>query len=127
MDKILGREPVLWTTLFAVVLQLGTAFGLALSTEQQALLNAAFVAVLGAVAAAMVSAERVVPLLVGVLQALLQLAVGFGLDLTPEQQTTVLTVAVALVAFWTRGQVLAPVPPPRALVDLAPHRATTSR
>jgi hypothetical protein len=111
MDKIFGREPILWTTLFAVVLQFVTAFGFALTEVQQATLNAAFAVVLGGVAAAFVSVDRFLPLLVGIIQAVLQVGVAFGLSLSPEQQTTVLAVVAAAVAFWTRGQVEAPIPP----------------
>jgi hypothetical protein len=127
MDKILGREPVLWTTLFAMLLQLASAWVLPLTVERQSLLNATFALVLGAVAAALVSAERAVPLLVGVLQAVIQVAVGFGLQLSPETQTALLAAAAAMVAFWTRGQVVSPVPPPRELVMLQPDAAGVYR
>lgn len=63
-SKILGREPVLWLAAVNALVAVAVGFGLDLSTEQQALLQAAVTAVLALVARGQVTptvtaAERV--------------------------------------------------------------------
>lgn len=113
--KIFGREPALWLALVAVAVKLGTAFGLDLSIDQQALVNAGAAAVVGLVIAFAVH-DGVGPGVLGLVQAGLALAVGFGLHWSPEQQSTVLALASAIVAMWTRTQVTAKVPAPATQV-----------
>jgi hypothetical protein len=79
--KLFNREPALWLGLIAIVVKLAAAFGVDVSAEQQAVINA--------VAAA---------------------AVGFGLDWSAEQQAVVLAAASAVVAMWDRTQITAPAP-----------------
>jgi hypothetical protein len=49
-SKILGREPVLWLAALNAVVALAVGFGLELTTERQALIQAALTAVLALVA-----------------------------------------------------------------------------
>lgn len=109
--RALGREPALWLALVTAAIQLSSAFFLDLSTEQQALLNALAVALSGAVTAYMVAQDRMVPALVGAMQALLSVAVGFGADLSPDTQAAVMASVAGVAAMFVRTQVWAPEPP----------------
>lgn len=106
--KILGREPALWLALVAAAVQLGTAFGLDLSKDQQALINAAAVAVVGVLTAISVH-DGIGAAVLGLFQAGVALGVGFGLHWSPDQQSTVLATVAALVAMFVRTQVAAKV------------------
>ena len=50
------------------------------------------------------------PLILGAIQALIALAVGLGLQWTPEQQTLVMVPIGIIVGILTRDRVVAPVP-----------------
>ncbi|WP_228994310.1 hypothetical protein [Streptomyces sp. DH8] len=107
--KILGREPAVLLGLVAVLVKLVAAFGVEVSGEQQAVINAVAAAAVGVTLAVMAS-DGVGAALLGFVQAAIALAVGFGLDWSAEQQAVVLSVAAAVVAMWDRTQVTAPVP-----------------
>lgn len=108
--KLAGREPATWLALVAVAVQLGTAFGLSLSTGQQASINAGAAAVVGLLVAVSVH-DGISAGVLGLIQAGIALGVGFGLHWSPDQQSTALAFAAAVVAMWTRTQVTAKVPP----------------
>jgi hypothetical protein len=107
--KLFGREPAALLSLIAVVVKLVAAFGVEVSGEQQAVINAVAAAAVGVALAAMAN-DGMGAALVGFIQAALALAVGFGLDWSAEQQAVVLSVAAGVVAMWDRTQVTAPVP-----------------
>lgn len=109
--KILGREPALWLALFSGLLQLASAFVFHLSPQEQGLIDASAAAVMGAVTAYVVQRDRLVPAVVGALQALLAVAAGFGLPLSAEQQATLMAALAGLAAMFVRTQVWAPVQP----------------
>lgn len=73
-------------------------------------LNAVAVAVAGVLTAFFVRTDQLVPALSGMAQAVLTLALAFGLHLAPEQQAGVLVIAGMIVAAFVRTQVAAPVP-----------------
>jgi hypothetical protein len=106
--KILGREPAVLLGFVAVVVKLVAAFGVDVSSEQQAVINAVAAAAVGVTLAVMAS-DGIGAALLGFIQAALALAVGFGLDWSAEQQAVVLSVAAGVVAMWDRTQVTAPV------------------
>lgn len=108
--KIFGREPALWLALIAVAVKLSTAFGLDLTSDQQAVINAVAAALVGLIIA-ITTHDGIGAAAIGLVQAGIALAVGFGLHWSPEQQAIVLSFASAIVAMWTRTQVTAPVPP----------------
>ncbi|MEC3994008.1 hypothetical protein VSR01_10805 [Actinacidiphila sp. DG2A-62] len=108
--KIFGREPALWLALIAVAVKLSTAFGLDLTSDQQAVINAVAAALVGLIVA-ITTHDGIGAAVIGFVQAGLALAVGFGLHWSPEQQAVVLSFVSAIVAMWTRTQVTAPVPP----------------
>lgn len=107
--KMLGREPAVLLGLVAVLVKLAAAFGVNVSGEQQAVINAVAAAAVG-VTLAVMARDGVGAALLGFVQAALALAVGFGLGWSAEQQAVVLSVAAAVVAMWDRTQVTAPVP-----------------
>ncbi|WP_327259928.1 hypothetical protein [Streptomyces sp. NBC_01240] len=107
--KIFNREPAVLLGLVAVLVKLVAAFGVEVSGEQQAVINAVAAAAVG-VTLAVMAHDGVGAALVGFIQAAVALAVGFGLDWSAEQQAVVLSVAAAVVAMWDRTQITAPVP-----------------
>lgn len=118
--KIFGREPAAWLALIAVAVKLLAAFGLNVSADQQATINAVAAALMGVLVAAFVH-DGVGAALIGFAQAALALAVGFGLDWSAEKQAVVLAAATVVVGMWDRTQVIAPVP---AAAVQAPSKPT---
>lgn len=111
MPKIFGREPAILLTLFATAVRLLGAFVIDLSGDQQAVLNAAATAIAALTVAFMVRDGQVAAIL-GVAQALLALAIGFGLDVNAEHQAVIMSFVGAVVAAFVRTQVVAPEPAP---------------
>lgn len=109
MTKIVGRDPV-FVAESAVTVLLAVSLFFNFSTDVQALVNAAIVAVGGVFAAWMVAAEKAVPLLSGAARAVIALMLGLGIDIAPNIQAGIMAVLAAVVAFLMRGQVVAPVP-----------------
>ncbi|MFC4035707.1 hypothetical protein ACFO3J_30180 [Streptomyces polygonati] len=120
--KIFGREPALWVALVAIIVKLSTAFGLDLTNDQQAVINAVAAALTGLIVAISVH-DGIGAAVIGLVQAGLSLAVGFGLHWSPEQQATVLSLASAIVAMWTRTQVTAKVPATPVIPPATPPAA----
>ena len=109
---IFGRDPVFIASLAIAFVQILCAFWLPWSDEQQSLVNAAIAFLFSAISVLGLAAERQVPVLVGLAQALLAVAVGFGLELTPEQSTMLVGLVALVAGAWTRTQVVAHIPPP---------------
>jgi hypothetical protein len=109
--KIFGRQPVLVTTFLATFIQVISALFLHWTDNQQAVLNAAISALLGFVAAAAVAVDKALPAVVGVVQAVLSVAIGFGAHITDSQMSMISALVAAGVALWTYDRVTAPVGP----------------
>jgi hypothetical protein len=109
MRRIFGREPVLWLSLVAIIVKVASAFLIHVSTDQQAVINAAAAAAAGLLVA-ITTHDGISGAILGVVQALIALGVGFGLRWSPEQQAMVMSLAATLVAMFVRTQVTAPVP-----------------
>jgi hypothetical protein len=107
----LGREPALWLGAIATVVQFVARFIFPLTPDEQGAINAVAVLALGAVTAFMVSAEKGVPALLGVLQGLLALGLAFNLHLDPSAQATIMGIATMIASLITRQLVVVPVPP----------------
>jgi hypothetical protein len=111
VPRIFGRDPALLLTLIATAVRFLGAFVVDLNTDQQAVLNAVATA-----AAALYVAWRVhdgqVAAILGFAQALLALAIGFGLRIDAEHQAVIMSLIGAAVAAYVRTQVTAPVPAP---------------
>ncbi|MFD9056203.1 hypothetical protein ACFWCM_12885 [Streptomyces albidoflavus] len=107
--RLLNREPALFLTLIAVALKTGAAFGLNVTGEQQAVINAVAAAGVGLLVAFLAS-DGIGAAVLGFVQAVIALAVGFGADWSAEQQAIVLSLVAAVVGMFDRTQVTAPVP-----------------
>lgn len=107
---IFGREPALYISLAAVAIKLLAAFVIDLSTDQQSALNAVVAAAAGLLIAQMVKDGQVAAIL-GIAQALIALAIGFGLRIDPDGQAVIMSFIGTAAAMFTRTQVTAPVQP----------------
>lgn len=106
--KIFGREPALWLALVAVVVQTISAFVVNVTADQQAWINAVAAAVVGLIVA-ISTGDGIVAAVLGLAQAAVGLAVGYGLDWSTSQQGIVMSLVAAVVGMFTRTQVVAPV------------------
>jgi hypothetical protein len=106
-----GRDPALYLTLVATDVRLFAAFFVHLTGEQQAVLNAVATAVAGLIVAVIVRHDGQVAAILGVAQALLALAVGFGLNISAGNQAVIMSFIGAVAAAFIRTQVVAPVAP----------------
>jgi hypothetical protein len=107
--KVMGREPVLWLALVEIAVKAFCALVLHVSPDQQAVVNAFVVAAAGALVAVSTH-DGVSGAILGLVQAVLALGVGFGLHWSADQQAMVMSLASALVGAFVRTQVTAPVP-----------------
>lgn len=105
----LGREPAALAALARAGIALFSAFFMTLSLEQQGALNAVVAALLGVVVAVSVAAEKAWPLLVGLVEAAVYLAVAFGWQVPAEKQALIVAFTAAVVAVVVRDRVDAPV------------------
>ncbi|QMU22495.1 hypothetical protein [Gordonia rubripertincta] len=97
---IFGREPAAISAAIMVAVALIGGFLTPVSSQAQALIQAAVGGVLALIVAVQVR-ENVVPAVLAALQAVIPLAVYAGLDWTPEQQGLVFTatsVVLGLIA-----------------------------
>lgn len=119
MVKIFGREPAMWLMLASVLVKMAAAFGVHMSADQQALINAAAAAAV-AIAVAVIVHDGLGAAVVGGAQAALALAVGFGLHWSADRQAVTMSLVAVVVGMWTRTQVTAPVaaPAPRSGADV---------
>ncbi|MGA5670089.1 hypothetical protein ACPCTG_31985 [Streptomyces pseudogriseolus] len=108
--KWFGREPVLILGFVAVTLKLASAYGLDVSVEQQAVIMAVLSAVVALVEAVVLRTGAAAAAIVNLAQAVLALFLGFGLDLSAEQQALWMLVVEGAVALMLRREVTAPVP-----------------
>jgi hypothetical protein len=108
--KIFGREPVLILGFVAVALKLASAYGLDVSAEQQAVIMAALSALVAVVQAVILRTGAAAAAIVNLAQAVLALFLGFGLDMSAEQQALWMLVVESAVALMLRREVTAPVP-----------------
>lgn len=107
---VLGREPVASvSTAVALLIALLPLFGW--STETVGLVAAALVAVGGGVEAALVSVDRLLPLLVGIGKAVIAAAIGLGLDVPDNWVAAFMAVLTVLAGLQIRKQVGAVQPP----------------
>jgi hypothetical protein len=117
------REPALILALVASAIQMVSAFLFDLTVDQQATLNAVAVAAAGLVTAIMVKSDQLAPFVLGLLQAALAVGLAFGLYLSPENQSVIMTFAAAVVAMFVRTQVQAPVSAAAARATVTPVAA----
>lgn len=109
------REPVAIVQGLVVPILLALVLLFHLNDTLTGALNVLIVAVGGAVAAAGVGVDKLLPLLGGLAKAVLAVLLAFGMNVPETTQAFVLTVTSILVAFLTRPQVTAKAPPAPAL------------
>jgi len=107
--KILGREPVLILGFVAVALKLASAYGLDVSADQQAVIMAVLSCVVALVEAIVLRTGAAAAAIINLAQASLALFLGFGLDMTAEQQALWMLLVEGAVAVFLRREVTAPV------------------
>ncbi len=112
MSFKLSRDPALYLFLVATAVKLFSAFVLHVSDNTQAAVNAVAVAVAAAIVAAVVKHDGQVAAILGVVQALLALAIGLGLHLSADNQALIMTFLGAVAAAFVRTQVVAPTAGP---------------
>lgn len=103
----LGREPAQWIGLLSAAVALFSAVVLPLSVEQQGALIAVATAAFGVLGAFAVSAEKAAPLVAGLVQSVLALALAFGAQLDPATQGSIMAFVAAIVGWYLRTQVVA--------------------
>lgn len=110
----LKREPALFLIGFvAPVVQLVTVIIGNLTVDQQGTVNAVVAALCSVGVGLIVKAENTAPLMTGLAQAVISCAISFGANLSPEIQTSIMTISGLLIGAYVRTQVVAPVPPVR--------------
>lgn len=120
--KIFNREPALWLAATAVAIKLISAFWIDLSIDQQAGLNAVAATAVGLITAVIVR-DGINAAILGIIQALIACAIGFGLHLSADNQALIMSAFATLAAMFVRTQAVAPVSPdgtPRPNMQLAP-------
>ncbi|MFF9003680.1 hypothetical protein ACF1GW_38945 [Streptomyces achromogenes] len=118
---LFGREPAAWLTLVAVAVKLLTAFGLDVTSDQQATINAVAAAAMG-VLIAILAHDGLGAAIIGFAQAALALALGFGLNWGTDRQAVVMAAVTVVVGMWDRTQVTAPTP----ATAVQPHAKSTT-
>lgn len=104
------REPALWVGLIAVVVQWVPPMVATLTPGLASVINAAIVAVAGAITAALVHSDKLAPAILGALSAILALGLGLGLHIPATVQAEIMAAATTLVAAFVRTQVTAMAP-----------------
>lgn len=105
-----AREPALWAALAGVAIKLIAAFWIDLTVDQQSLLNAAVAAIVG-ILITLNTRDGLSAAILGFGQAMIALAIGFGLKLDPDDQATIMSGIALAVGMFLRTQIVAPVPP----------------
>lgn len=117
------REPaLLYVGLLAPVVQVLAAFVFDANPTVQGAVNAAAVAIAGAITAVLVRSDSLVPAILGAAQAVLALVLAFGVHWSSEQQAALMGLVGVVVAVVVRDRVEAPVP---ATVTAPPAPAAT--
>jgi len=109
MSLRFSRDPALYLTLIATAVRLASAFVFHLSDDQQTWVNAAASAIAALIVAVWVRRDGQVAAILGVAQALLALAIGFGLHVSAENQAVIMSFVGAVAAAFIRTQVTASV------------------
>lgn len=106
----LSREPaMLFIGLLAPTVAALAAFLWEADPATQGVVNAAAVAIAGAITAVMVRSDNQLPALTGAAQALIALVVAFGADWSSEQQAALMVPVGLVAAYLVRDRVTAPV------------------
>lgn len=108
---IFGREPIKLLALLAGIIEILSVTVVHFTDAQQAGVNAVVTIVVGLVGAWSVSAEKALPFISGLVQAVLTTAVAFGLHLPADANAAIMAFVAAAMGMWVRTQVVAPAVP----------------
>lgn len=108
--KIFGREPVYLLAFAAIALKLASAYGLDVSDDQQTAIMAVLSCIVALATAIVLKTGAAAAAIVNLAQAGLALFLGFGLDMSAEQQALWMLLVEGAVAIFLRKEVTAPVP-----------------
>jgi hypothetical protein len=108
--KIFGREPVYLLAAVAIALKLAAAYGLDVSGDQQTLINTVLSCLVAVASAVVLRNGALGAAILQLASAGLALFVGFGLDLSAEQQAGWMSLVAAILALFEHREVTAPVP-----------------
>jgi len=113
--KVFGREPAAWIALLAVVLQLLSSYLIHWSADTQGVVNAVIVALFGLWTAAHLPdwRDKILPALLGLVQAVFASMLAFGADVPATVQSQWMAFITTAVALFVRTQVTAPVQSPQ--------------
>ncbi|MYX14369.1 hypothetical protein GTY67_13280 [Streptomyces sp. SID8374] len=111
--RIFGREPVVILGAIAVLLKLLAGYGIQVSETQQTLINTFLACAVAAASAVVLKNGALYAALLQLASAGLALFVGFGLDMTVEQQAGWMAFVSAVLVVIERPAVEAPVPTTR--------------
>jgi hypothetical protein len=103
----LRKEPVVVFQALVVPALIAVSLVLNLSTEVQGYVDAALLAVGGVIAAFGVSVRAALPLLAGLVKAVIALLLALGVDVPSNWQAAIMTLIAVTVAFFTQSQVTA--------------------
>ncbi len=107
--RLFNREPALILTAVATAIRMFSAFVIHLTDDQQTWLNAFVAAAFGLIVAFIVHDGQVAGIL-GFVHAILALGVGFGWNLSADNQALIMSFVGAILAAFIRTQVTAPQP-----------------
>lgn len=110
-DMLFKRDPALILMLLATAVRLASAFWLDWTVDQQSVVNAALAALMGVIVSFVVKHDGQVAAITGFFAAMIALAIGFGLQISPENQAIIMSFVGAALAAFTRTQVVSSVPP----------------
>ncbi|WP_405461713.1 hypothetical protein OG786_29575 [Streptomyces sp. NBC_00101] len=108
--KIFGREPVVILGAIAVFLKLLAGYGIEVSETQQTLINTLLACIVAVASAVVLRTGAVYAALLQLASAGLALFVGFGLDMSTEQQAGWMALVSAVLVVIERPAVEAPLP-----------------
>jgi hypothetical protein len=108
--KIFGREPVYWLTFASVTLKLLAAYGVDVSDNKQAAINAVLAAAVGIASAVVLKTGAVAAAVLGFAQSALALFGAFGLDWSAHSQGLIMSGVATVLALILHREVTAPVP-----------------
>ncbi len=108
--KVFGREPVYILAVIAIALKLAAAYGLDVSENQQTLINTVLSCIVAVASAVVLKTGAAGAAILQLASAGLALFVGFGLDLSAEQQAGWMSFVAAVLAVVEHREVEAPVP-----------------
>jgi len=108
--KVFGREPVYILAVVAIGLKLAAAYGLDVTEEQQTLINTVLACLVAVASALVLKTGAAGAAILQFASAMLALFLGFGLDMSAQEQAGWMSLVAAVLALFEHREVTAPVP-----------------